>query len=145
MADNVAITAGSGTAIAADDIGSVWYQRVKLSVGADGSATDASLAAPVPTAPGQAATFTLSNASDSATSVTLLASNSARKGCWIFNASLQILYVKLGATASIAAGGYNFAIQPGGYWEMPAPLYTGVIDGIWTANSSEYAQITEIT
>lgn len=41
MADNVAITAGSGTSIAADDITSVYYQRVKLSLGADGSATDA--------------------------------------------------------------------------------------------------------
>jgi hypothetical protein len=41
MADNVAITAGSGTAIAADDIASVWYQRTKLSLGADGTAVDA--------------------------------------------------------------------------------------------------------
>jgi hypothetical protein len=40
MADNVAITAGSGTSIAADDIGSVFYQRVKISIGADGSAAD---------------------------------------------------------------------------------------------------------
>ena len=38
MADNVAITAGSGTAVAADDIGSVFYQRVKLTLGADGAA-----------------------------------------------------------------------------------------------------------
>ena len=48
MADNVSITAGSGTSIAADDISSVWYQRVKLSIGADGTAVDASAAAPVP-------------------------------------------------------------------------------------------------
>jgi hypothetical protein len=41
MADNVAITAGTGTSIAADDISSVFYQRVKLSLGADGSAVDA--------------------------------------------------------------------------------------------------------
>lgn len=41
MADNVAITAGSGTTIAADDISSVFYQRVKLSLGADGVAADA--------------------------------------------------------------------------------------------------------
>lgn len=41
MADNVAITAGSGTTVAADDISSVYYQRVKMSLGADGSATDA--------------------------------------------------------------------------------------------------------
>jgi hypothetical protein len=40
MADNVAITAGTGTSIAADDIGSVFYQRVKGQLGADGSATD---------------------------------------------------------------------------------------------------------
>ena len=40
MADNVAITAGSGTTIAADDIGGVLHQRVKLSIGADGTAAD---------------------------------------------------------------------------------------------------------
>lgn len=48
MADNVPITAGSGTSIAADDIASVWYQRVKISIGADGAATDWSSAAPAP-------------------------------------------------------------------------------------------------
>ena len=47
MADNVAITAGSGTTIAADDIGGVLHQRVKISQGADGSATDVSSAAPL--------------------------------------------------------------------------------------------------
>jgi hypothetical protein len=40
MADGVAITAGSGTTIATDDISSVHYQRIKRSVGGDGSATD---------------------------------------------------------------------------------------------------------
>ena len=38
MADNVAITAGSGTSIATDDIGGVQYQRVKVAIGADGAA-----------------------------------------------------------------------------------------------------------
>ena len=47
MADNVSITAGTGTTIAADDIGGVLHQRVKLSQGADGSATDVSSAAPL--------------------------------------------------------------------------------------------------
>lgn len=41
MADNVAITAGSGTSVAADDISSVFHQRVKISLGADGTANDA--------------------------------------------------------------------------------------------------------
>lgn len=48
MADNVAITPGSGATIAADDISSVLYQRVKISHGADGSATDVSTASPMP-------------------------------------------------------------------------------------------------
>jgi len=47
MADNVAITAGAGTSIAADDIGSVFYQRVKSVVGADGVAVDPSAGAGV--------------------------------------------------------------------------------------------------
>jgi hypothetical protein len=40
IADNVAYTAGAGTSIATDDISSVHYQRVKLSLGADGKAKD---------------------------------------------------------------------------------------------------------
>lgn len=36
MADNVDITAGTGTSIAADDVGSVYYQQVKLDGGGDG-------------------------------------------------------------------------------------------------------------
>jgi hypothetical protein len=49
MADNVNITPGSGATVAADDIGGVLYQRVKVSHGEDGSATDTSEAAPLPT------------------------------------------------------------------------------------------------
>lgn len=49
MADNIVLNAGSGGAtIAADDISSVWHQRVKVEYGADGSATDVSLANPLP-------------------------------------------------------------------------------------------------
>ena len=47
MADNVAITAGAGTIIAADDIGGVLHQRVKLSQGADGVAVAVSASAPL--------------------------------------------------------------------------------------------------
>lgn len=39
MADNVAITSGSGTTIAADDVGGVEYQRMKVTPGPDGTAT----------------------------------------------------------------------------------------------------------
>ena len=48
MVDNVSITSGSGTAIAADDLSGVYYQRVKISWGVDGSAVDASASNPFP-------------------------------------------------------------------------------------------------
>lgn len=48
MADNVGYTPGTGATVAADDIGGVLYQRVKIGVGADGSATDVSTANPMP-------------------------------------------------------------------------------------------------
>lgn len=41
MADNIAVTPGTGSTVAADDVGGVLHQRVKMSLGADGSATDA--------------------------------------------------------------------------------------------------------
>ena len=48
MADNVAISAGSGTTIATDEIGGAHYQRIKLASGADGTASDVSADAPLP-------------------------------------------------------------------------------------------------
>lgn len=40
MADNIDVTPGSGRTVAADEVGGALYQRVKISVGADGSAGD---------------------------------------------------------------------------------------------------------
>ena len=49
MADNVTLNSGTGGAtLAADDISGVHHQRVKIQVGADGSATDVSDANPLP-------------------------------------------------------------------------------------------------
>lgn len=47
MSDNLAITQGTGTTIAADDIGGVLHQRVKISQGADGVGVDVSASAPL--------------------------------------------------------------------------------------------------
>jgi len=54
MADNVGYTPGSGASIAADDIGGVLHQRVKIGVGADGEATDVSTTNPMPVADNEA-------------------------------------------------------------------------------------------
>lgn len=48
MADNVGYTPGSGATVAADDIGGVLHQRVKLGVGEDGTAVDVSTSNPMP-------------------------------------------------------------------------------------------------
>ena len=50
MVDNIAITAGSGTTVATDDVSSVHYQRVKVVWGPDGTVNDTDVASgkPVP-------------------------------------------------------------------------------------------------
>lgn len=47
MADNIAVSPGVGATIAADEISSVLYQRIKVTQGADGTATDVSSSAPL--------------------------------------------------------------------------------------------------
>lgn len=93
--------------------------------------------------PSRAGTATLSNVSDTDSSATLVAANTARIGLLVFNDSDQALYLKYGATASTTS--YTVKIAAGGYWEMPQPIYAGVVDGIWAANSTGAARLTELT
>jgi hypothetical protein len=58
MADNLGYTPGSGATVASDDIGGVQHQRVKISVGEDGSATDLSATNPMPVLVSDASTGT---------------------------------------------------------------------------------------
>lgn len=91
-----------------------------------------------------AATATLSNVNDSATSVTVLASNANRLGATFFNDSTSSLYLKFGATAS--ATSFTVLIAPQGYYELPTPhLYTGIVDGIWSSDASGAVRVTELT
>ena len=48
MADNIGYTPGTGATVAADEIGGVLHQRVKIGVGADGTAVDVSESNPMP-------------------------------------------------------------------------------------------------
>lgn len=84
----------------------------------------------------------LSNVASSATSVTLLAANAARRGAVIYNDSTAVLYVKFGATAS--ATSFTYYVAPGQHLEFPNVTYTGVIDGIW-ASANGSARVTELT
>ena len=87
------------------------------------------------------ATATLANVASSASSVTLISSNTARKGATIHNDSTQILYVKFGTTAS--ATSYTVKMVADAYYEVPFG-YTGRIDGIW-ASANGNARTTEMT
>lgn len=90
----------------------------------------------------RATTGTVSSVNDSATNQTLLAQSGSRLGATVYNDSDQALCLKLGATASLTS--FTAKIAPGGYYEVPA-WYTGVIDGIWAADGSGAARITELT
>lgn len=142
MADNVTLNSMSGGSIvAADDISSVFYQRVKVAHGADGSATDTSSASPLPVRQA-GATATLTNVNDTASSTTLLSANTDRRGFAIHNDSTSILYVKFGTTASTTS--YTVKLAADAYYESPSWCYTGRVDGIWSADASGAARITEL-
>lgn len=91
-----------------------------------------------PKAPSSAVT----SVAGSALSVTLLAANTNREGASIFNDSSVFLYVKLGATASLVD--FTVKVPPASLYELPIPVYTGVIDGIWDS-ATGFARITETT
>jgi len=92
-----------------------------------------------------APTATLANVGDSATSVTVLAANVARKGAIIVNDSTAILYLKFGATASTTS--YTYKIDTMETLEIPGGpvVYTGIIDGIWASDAGGNARVTELT
>ncbi len=76
----------------------------------------------------------------SATSNTVLLASKERLGVTIFNDSTAILYIKLGTTASTTS--YTVQVASKGYYELPSPVYTGIISGIWAAVNGS-ALITE--
>jgi hypothetical protein len=89
---------------------------------------------------------TTTSVSDSASSQNLLDENVDRRGFWIVNDSSSILYIKFGATATTTdwtvklAAGDRLEHLPGEYVGV---LYVGRVDGIWSANGSGAARITE--
>jgi hypothetical protein len=89
------------------------------------------------------ATGTLSNIASSATVVTLLALNVARKGVMIFNDSTAQLYVAFAAAASLT--NFSIKVAPGGTYVMdPYPIYAGIITGIWDGANGN-ARMSEFT
>lgn len=88
------------------------------------------------------ATSVLASVAASVSSVVLRAANAARLGLTIFNDSTAILYLAFAATATTSA--YTVKIGPGDYYELPRPVYTGDISGIWSAANGN-ARVTAVT
>ena len=141
MADNVTLP-GTGAVVAADDVGGVLFQQMKLAYGADGAATTVEDTAPLPVVlAGGIAGATLTQVPASATSVQLLPANAGRRGAVIVNDGTAALYLAYAATTSSTA--YTYRLPPQAIFEMPLPIYTGVISGIWSAANGQ-AAITEL-
>lgn len=88
-----------------------------------------------------ATSATSTQVASSATNVTLKASNTSRQGLIITNDSTSVLYVKLGATAS--ATSYTYRLASYDILELPLPIYTGIVDGLWSsANGNAYVTET---
>lgn len=85
-------------------------------------------------------TNTVTSVAGSASSVTILSSNTTRKEAIIVNDSSAVLYVKFGTTAS--STDYTYQLQAGD--TLIEDKYTNRIDGVWSAAVGS-ARVTEIT
>lgn len=141
MADNTVLDPGAGGDTIRDvDHAGVKTQIVGLDLNPAGA--ESLMAGTMPVNDARPSSGAPTQVASSATSVTLQASNTARKGLTIFNDSTQVLYVKFGTTASSTS--YNVQIAAGGYYEAAAPCYTGRVDGIW-ASANGNAYVAELT
>jgi hypothetical protein len=118
-----------GARVAADD-GRVGYIQQVQAVSATGGDTST-----------PASSATKSSVASGIASVTILAANTARKGAIVTNTDANALYLDLsGGTASSTS--YSVAVASGEYYEMPYG-YTGLVTGIWAADGTGSALVTE--
>lgn len=111
---------------------------VSLPTGASTETTSAAILARY-----SAATSTLSNVSASASSVTVLALNTARKSAIIYNDSTVGVYLKFGSAASATSFTYRLETKRTLIVDG-IPAYTGIITGIWDSATGT-ARVTELT
>lgn len=130
MADDVSITPGSGVVIASDDVGGgLQVQRVKATWGVDGTATDVSKTAPLPTTDATDGSLVSTAVSVGTTATALPASAaSGRKRILIQNLGTGMVYVGSSAVATTT----GIEIAPKGTLTLPlgaSVLYGRVASG----------------
>src|SRR5258708_5703901 len=75
--------------------------------------------------------------------VSVLDTNTNRKGCVIFNQSVYSLYLKFGTGVSRDSMTVNVA--GGSLYEMASPVYAGIIEGVWEGQDDNgFAHVTEL-
>lgn len=85
-------------------------------------------------------TATLANVTGTGASVVLQASNANRRALTIFNDSAVTAYVKFGSAASSSS--FTVKMVDQAYYELPTPVYTGVVEALWASGS---IRVTEVT
>ena len=121
-------------------------QRVTLSLpGPNGQDVNlGTLAGGIPTASVPSTTGAVTNVNDTATSTTLIAGNTARKGLIITNTSSAILYVRM-ASGTASATMFTYRLPQNATQEIMYP-YTGIVTGVWATDPNDgVAVVTELT
>lgn len=75
----------------------------------------------------------------SVVAATLFAATARANARLVYNEAAAVLYVKFGATAS--ATDYTVAVPASGYYELPMPVYSGLVTGT-LASGTGNAQCT---
>lgn len=128
----------TGTLVALSD-GS--YAQKVVSVNAAGAVVGGGGSAG-PSADDNPGTATVTSVNSANSSTSLLAANNARQWCSIANDDANDLYILLGS-GTASATNYSAKIVTGEY--ITISRFTGAITGIWAADGSGAARITEIT
>ncbi len=119
-------------------------RKVRENVNVVGPLTDAQLrATPIGILSNAAAAATVASVAPSTLAQTLKVANTARRGLLVENDSSQKLRVQYGAGASLIL--FTVSLAPGSYWEMPSPMFTGLVSVIWDAAATGRAVVTEVT
>jgi hypothetical protein len=135
MADNSARTPGFGEEIRTVEKSSAKTGVTIIDRGGSGAESLVSATSGLYVAPeAVAAVATSISLASGTSSVQVLASNTSRRGVMLNNTDEYDCYVKYGTAATSVS--FAVKIPAGSYWEMPAPIYTGVIEAVWAGDGS---------
>lgn len=94
--------------------------------------------------PVTSSTATVTSVASGIASVTIKAANTSRKGISVLNTDANALYLLVGGGTASATNLSVIVAATNGYWEAPFG-FTGEITGIWAADGTGSAFVTEYT